>query len=107
MAKKETSYYYSVLSYFILKLVLSKNKQGYKILLNVFWESKEFANLQKIPIAASSLCEARQKMPEAIFLLINKRIVQHREATIDLPRWHGHRLFSVDGSKINLPLILI
>ena len=30
---------------FILKLVLSKNSQGYKILLNELWETAEFSEL--------------------------------------------------------------
>jgi len=46
---------------FILKLVLSKNSQGYKILLNELWETSEFSELQLEPVSASSLCEARQK----------------------------------------------
>lgn len=50
---------------FILKLVLSKNSQGYKILLNELWETAEFSKLQEQPVSASSICEARQKMPEA------------------------------------------
>ena len=53
---------------FILKLVLSKNSQGYKILLNELWETAEFSNLQQQPVSASSICEARQKMPETIFI---------------------------------------
>ena len=32
---------------FILKLVLSKNSQGYKILLNELWETAEFSGLQQ------------------------------------------------------------
>jgi hypothetical protein len=88
---------------FILKLVLSKNKQGYKILLNEFWESKEFSILQQQPIAASSVCEARQKMPENIFTLLNKQILKIREDNKILPLWRGHRVFGVDGSKINVP----
>jgi len=92
---------------FILKLVLSKNRQGYKILLSEFWESEEFSVLQKNPVAASSLCEARQKMPESIFLLINRQILHQREARIKLPLWREHRVFGVDGSKINAPRELI
>jgi len=45
---------------FIFKLVLSKNQQGYKSLLIELWEKRELLNYQRRPIAASSLCEARQ-----------------------------------------------
>lgn len=88
---------------FILKLVLSKNRQGYKILLNELWETAEFSNIQPHPVSASSLCEARQKMPETIFVNINKKLLSIREKSDPLPLWHGHRVFGVDGSKINVP----
>jgi hypothetical protein len=35
---------------FILKLVLSKNSQGYKILLNELRETSEFSGLQEQPV---------------------------------------------------------
>jgi len=92
---------------FILKLVLSKNKQGYKSLLHELWESPEISGSQKKPLSASSLCEARQKMPSTIFAEINRAILTEREQTAPLPRWHGHRVFAVDGSKLNLPRALL
>ena len=53
---------------FVLKLVLSKNRQGYKSLLNELWEKEGLATYQQTPIASSTLCEARQKLPEEIFI---------------------------------------
>lgn len=91
---------------FILKLVLSKNSQGYKILLHQMWEEDEISELQSTPISASSLCEARQKMPEDIFLQINQEILSIRESRSSLPLWKGHRVYGVDGTKINLPMEL-
>jgi len=88
---------------FILKLVLSKNSQGYKILLNELWETAEISKFQQKPVSASSLCEARQKMPETIFIELNQKILEIRERSHPLPIWQGHRVFGVDGSKINLP----
>ncbi len=35
---------------FIMKLVLSKNNQGYKILLNELWESSEISAFQEQPV---------------------------------------------------------
>jgi hypothetical protein len=92
---------------FILKLVLSKNHQGYKILLNELWETNEFSSIQTKPVAASSICEARQKMPETIFTSISKQILLLNEQSNPLPLWRGHRVFGVDGSKINVPHELI
>ena len=70
---------------FILKLVLSKNSQGYKLLLNELWETAEISTLQKQPVSASSLCEARQKMPARIFTQLNQQILSAREKSAQQP----------------------
>ncbi|MCD8543046.1 MAG: IS4 family transposase [Gammaproteobacteria bacterium] len=88
---------------FIFKLVLSKNQQGYKSVLNELWEQQALIHYQQHPLSSSSLCEARQKLPEEIFLDINKAVLFKRAETHALPTWHGHRVFAVDGSKVNLP----
>jgi len=88
---------------FIFKLVLSKNQQGYKSVLNELWEQQALTHYQQRPLSSSSLCESRQKLPEEIFIEINKAILLKREETLSLSTWHGHRVFAVDGSKINLP----
>ncbi|NRB41840.1 MAG: IS4 family transposase, partial [Pseudomonadales bacterium] len=92
---------------FILKLVMSKNKQGYASVLNQLWESKELSALQPDPVSASSVCEARKKMPETIFTELNQHILAFREKTSPLPLWYGHRVFAVDGSRINVPRELL
>ena len=92
---------------FITKLVLSKNKQGYGSVLTELWENEEFNKLQATPFSASSICEARQKMPATIFTMLNQSMLSKFEKIFDLSLWHGHRIFGVDGSKINLPRELI
>jgi len=88
---------------FILKLVLSKNQQGYKSVLNELWEEQALAKYQQHPLASSSLCEARQKLPEEIFIELNKAILLHQEQSTSLHSWLGHRVFASDGSKVNVP----
>lgn len=63
----------------------------------------EIAGLQPQPVSASSLCEARQKMPATIFTQMNQQVLAIREKSAPLPLWRGHRVFGVDGSKINVP----
>ena len=46
-------------------------------------------------------------MPATIFNVLNQRMLSKFETIFDLPLWHGHRIFGVDGSKINLPRELI
>lgn len=88
---------------FIFKLVLSKNCQGYKSLLTELWENSELDVFQKQPVSASSLCEARQKLSEEIFIELNKAILFYQERLMSPSNWCGHRIFAGDASKINLP----
>jgi len=66
---------------------------------------------QKTPISASSFSDARKKLDEVIFKVLNQKIIAAHDAltgTGDSPQlWFNHRLFAVDGSKINLPRELI
>jgi hypothetical protein len=84
---------------FIFKLVLSKNQQGYKSLLNELWEKQELAVYQESPISSSTLCEARQKLPEEIFIELNRVILTKREQNRPLPLWCGHRVLLQMGRR--------
>ena len=92
---------------FICKLVLSKNKQGYASVLEELWENPCFSQLQQTPVSTSSICEARQKLPPDIFTLLNQAVLSSYTQDNSLELWRGHRVFAVDGSKINLPRQLI
>lgn len=92
---------------FILKLVLSRNRQGYGSSLGALWEAcsdKGITLARADAVAASSLCEARQKLPETIFRTLNDELIAlwhaHRRDTLN---WKGHRVFAIDGSKLNMP----
>lgn len=92
---------------FIFKLILSKNQQGYKSLLSELWEQQELSQYKHSPISSSSLCEARQKLPEELFIDLNRAVISSREKEHPAPLWRGHRIFAADGSKINLPRELL
>lgn len=100
----------SLLVVLILKMVLSKNKQGYGSNLDLLWESCAQKNIKlpkAVAIAASSLSEARQKLPESVFKELNGALIDLKHEYRGTPRWCGHRVFAVDGSKINAPRELI
>jgi hypothetical protein len=91
---------------FILKLVISKNNQGYSSTLAELWNEYQQSGIelpQATSIAASSFCEARQKLPEEIFYELSNALVSHWESKNIQETWMGHKIFGVDGSKINLP----
>ena len=91
----------------IFRLVCSKNSQSYETTIDELWDSCDRLDLplpQNGSIAPSSFCAARLKLDENIFKEINQKIIAtyaHED------KWLGHRIFAVDGSKINLPRKLI
>jgi hypothetical protein len=94
----------------IFRLVTSKNKQSYGTTIDDLWDHCQRLNLtlpQKSSIAPSSFCAARLKLDEAVFKSSNQKILAAYAADASGYLWLGHRLFAVDGSKINLPRELL
>jgi len=90
----------------IFRLVSSKNTQSYGTTIDDLWDNCERLNLalpQKASIAPSSFCAARRKLDEDVFKYANRKILAAYAADASRYSWLGHRLFAVDGSKINLP----
>lgn len=89
----------------IFRLVTSKNSQGYGTTIDDLWDSCDRLNLpmpQEHSVKPAAFCKARKKLDEGIFKRVNSEILAqapHRSEH----RWMGHRLFAVDGSKLNLP----
>lgn len=95
---------------FVFRLVFSKNKQGYKITINELWDQCKLLGLnlpQHTPVAPSAFCTARAKLDENIFKYLNAKILESYKGLGDDKKWHGHRVFAVDGTKINLPRQLL
>ena len=94
----------------IFRLVCSKNSQSYGTTIDDLWDNCDKLKLplpQKTSIAPSSFSVARQKLDEAVFKTANQRILEAYAAQTSRYCWAGHRLFAVDGSKINLPRELL
>lgn len=94
----------------IFRLVSSKNAQSYGTTIDELWDSCEKLGItlpQKSSIAPSSFCVARTKLDEDIFKCVNQRILEAYAPEDAKYRWQGHRLFAIDGSKINLPRELL
>jgi len=95
---------------FIFRLVFSKNKQGYNITITELWDQCKLMGVdlpQQAPIAASAFCAARTKLDENIFKSLNTEIIKSYDTPKKDDEWQGHRLFAVDGTKMNLPRPLI
>jgi hypothetical protein len=90
----------------IFRLVCAKNTQSYGTTIDDLWDNCQKLKLalpQKSSIAPSSFCAARQKLDAAVFKCANQRILAVYAGDAARYAWRGHRLFAVDGSKINLP----
>lgn len=92
----------------VFRLVSSKNLQSYGTTIDELWDNCRKLNLplpQKSTIAPSSFCTARRKLDEAAFKSVNHGIIDTyaKQGRDDAYKWLGHRIFAVDGSKLNLP----
>ena len=99
-----------ILMLLIFRLVSSKNLQGYGTTIDDLWDSCDRLKIslpQKSSIAPSSFCAARKKLDESIFQCANQRILEAYAPERNRYTWNGHRLFVIDGSKINLPRSLV
>ena len=95
---------------FIFRLVFSHNKQGYAITIAELWDQCRIMNIplpQATPVAPSAFCNARAKLDENIFKRLHAEILQHYDRPSHDDRWQGHRIYAVDGSRINLPRPLL
>ncbi len=95
---------------FIFRLVFSKNKQGYGATIAELWDQCRTIGIelpQSKPVVASAFSNARAKLSEDIFKVLNTQIISHYTTPKSDATWLGHRLFAVDGTKVNLPRQLL
>ena len=91
---------------FVFRLVLSKGQQGYQSVLAELWEQCRRTNLplpQQHPVTAGAMSNARAKVHEDLFRELHAEALRRVDATTQRRQWKGHRLYAVDGSKLNLP----
>ena len=88
---------------FVFRLVLSRGGKGYATLVAELREQCRKPGIalpQREPVAASSIRKARQRVHGDLFIDLHREILRHGG---EGARWKGHRLFAVDGTKMNLP----
>lgn len=95
---------------FIFRLVFSKNKQGYGGTIAELWDYCQNLNIplpQAKPVVPATFCNARKKLDENVFKTLNTEIIREYSTQQENFLWKAHRVFAVDGSKINLPKQLL
>ncbi len=87
-------------------MIADGNRRGYQHLLPAFWDEARSHGLElpvQEPVSAASFCEARHKIkPELVRHMLQEIAATFPERTFKSSRWHGRRVFAVDGTKINL-----
>jgi hypothetical protein len=65
---------------------------------------RHLPHLSGLRFSASAYCQARSKLPLALFGLLLTRLCTSVQSRISGEgRWHGHRTFFVDGSGCSMP----
>lgn len=93
---------------FVFRLVFSKGRQGYGTTLVDLWGQCRTLGItlpQPAPVSPAAMSNARAKVNESVFKDIHDEILRQVDRGDDR-LWKGHRIFAVDGSKINLPRAL-
>ena len=95
---------------FVFRLVLAPRNQGYAATATELWDQCRQLDIplpQSQPVSPGALSRARAKIHPQAFLRVHRAVLEH--APRDDPRalWRGHRVFAVDGSKLNLPRPLL
>jgi len=63
-------------------------------------------HLGKLDVTDSAYCQARQRLPVAFFHRLQRAATgacRHAEPAADAARWHGHRVYLLDGSSFSMP----
>lgn len=88
-------------------MVADGSRRGYRHLLDRFWDDARAHGLDLPtlePISAPSFCTARPKITSELLHHLIRELATNRfdESFGASLRWHGRRVFAVDGTKLNL-----
>jgi len=65
---------------------------------------EDLSHLSGIDFSASAYCQARMRLPlEVLCQVVRGIIAKLVSATAEVSRWHGHRIWLVDGSGFSMP----
>ncbi len=93
---------------FVFRLVFAPRRQGYTATLAELWDHCRALQVplpQPAPVCDAAMVRARRKVRPEVFRQFHAEILLRAERPG--PLWNGHRVFAVDGSKLNLPRPLL
>ena len=90
----------------ILYMIADAGRRGYVPLLDAFWDECRTLGIdlgRTAPVSAAAFCKARQKVPsEMVHALLRHAAARFDRYFGDLYRLKGHRVFAVDGTKVQV-----
>ena len=91
---------------FVLRLVFGSGR-NYSDVLADLWEGAHKTGValpQERPVTPSAMSRARAKVDPEVFKDLHRAILDEAP---ERPLWKRRRIFAIDGSKINLPRVLL
>ncbi len=89
-----------------LYMIADAGRRGYKPLLDAFWDECRTLRIdlgRAKPVSAEAFCKARKKIPSELLLALVHHAAQQFDLYFgDLFRVKGHRVFAVDGMKMQV-----
>jgi len=89
---------------FMFRLVMSPERLGYTITLSELWQQCRQQGIplyQQRPVSSAAVCRARSRLDACAFKDPHQALLEH--FGLDNHPWLGHQVFTVNGSRINLP----
>ena len=89
---------------FVFRLVMTPERLGYAITLSQLWQQCQEHGIelyQPHPVSSAAITKARDKLKAPAFKELHHALLEH--CGLDDRLWLGHRVFVVDGTRINLP----
>lgn len=94
------------LTFCIIYLISDQNRFGYKHILQTLWKKLRdigFALSTALGPSGAAFCKARKKLPAKMIKDMFHRVIDLLAQFKPNYRWKGHRLFAIDGMRIQLP----
>ena len=92
---------------FVFRLAFASDRRGYATVLAELRDHCRQLGVdlpQERPVSAAAICKARAKVAPEAFRQVHRAVLAEAPAPA---RWQGHRVFAVDGSKVNVPRPLV
>jgi Transposase DDE domain len=93
---------------FLVYMAADANRRGIRHLLADFWNDAQELGLslpRETPVSDAAICQVRQRLDPEVFRDLLYQIAESQRDGCSArgeARWHGRRVYAIDGQKVNL-----